>query len=193
MNITVTIEAPELVGALNNLANAFGNANPLEGVQINKPLETQVPEETPAPKEATAPKEEKSEKEAPEVATKTQYFVHDGTGDVVVVKKGESLEFLERDIFDPISKAEYDKRLKANEDLEASLNKPQEEFKSEPESTPSISLDTLTTKTRKFVQGNPENRKKLKGFLEEMGVPKISELPPAEYAAAIKFMESNGE
>lgn len=191
MNITLTIEAPELVGALNNLANAFGNANPLEGVAINKPLETQVPEEAPAPKE------EKSENEAPEFASNTLYFVHDGTGDVVVVKKGESLKFLDTDIFNPITKAEYAKRLKANEDLEASLNKPQEEPEpeptEEPESTPSISLDTLTTKTRKFVQGNPENRKKLKGFLEEMGVPKISELPPAEYAAAIEFMESNGE
>lgn len=154
MNITLTIEAPELVGALNNLANAFGNANPLEGVQINKPLETQVPEEAPAPKKET-PKPEKKAQAKPKAEPKPE----------------------------PTPEPEP----------EPETVEPEPEPTEEPESTPSISLDTLTTKTRKFVQGNPENRKKLKGFLEEMGVPKISELPPAEYAAAIEFMESNGE
>lgn len=156
MNITLTIEAPELVGALNNLANAFGNANPLEGVQINKPLETQVPEETPAPKKET-PKPEKKAPAKPKAEPKPE----------------------------PAPEPEPE-----TVELEP---EPEPEPKEEPESTPSISLDTLTTKTRKFVQGNPENRKKLKGFLEEMGVPKISELPPAEYGAAIHFMETNGE
>lgn len=48
MNINVNIVAPELVGALNNLAAAFGNNNPLAGVsqsEIVKPLETSVPKE----------------------------------------------------------------------------------------------------------------------------------------------------
>ena len=86
MNITLTIQAPELVGALNNLANAFGN-NPLAGVAMNtdskvftaekkvedkKPAkqskpkpkaEEQVPEEESAP---FAPVEEPPVEEEPE-------------------------------------------------------------------------------------------------------------------------------
>ncbi|MGG5805303.1 AAA family ATPase [Bacillus mycoides] len=66
------------------------------------------------------PKCERKKKEEPtdgNVATKTMYFAHEGSGEPLLVKKGESLAFLDNDIFDEISKAEYEK-LKAELDQE---------------------------------------------------------------------------
>lgn len=56
--------------------------------------------------------------EKSEVAKKTMYFQHDGTGDYVIVKKGESLDFLSNDIFDERTKAEYDKWKKESAEIE---------------------------------------------------------------------------
>ncbi|WP_422122902.1 hypothetical protein DHX103_14310 [Planococcus sp. X10-3] len=144
MNITVTVEAPELVGALNNLASAFGN-NPLAGVtqsDIVKPLETK--EEKPKAK-----KEENAKQVGPE------------------------------------------KEPEATPEKEPVKEEPVKEEPKEEKNTSGITLEVLTSNTRAFVQGNPANRKKLKGFLEEKGVPKVSELDPADYQAAIHFMDSN--
>lgn len=144
MNITVTIEAPELVGALNNLASAFGN-NPLAGVtqsDIVKPLET------------AAPKEEKP-------------------------KAKKDTKKPEPETVEPESTPEPEK------------NEPVKEEPKEENNTSGITLEVLTSNTRAFVQGNPANRKKLKDFLEEKGVPKVSELDPADYQAAIHFMDTN--
>lgn len=51
----------------------------------------------------------KEKLEVSDVAEKTMYFVHEGSGAAIAVKKGEDITFLEKDIYDPISKAEYDK------------------------------------------------------------------------------------
>lgn len=67
MNITITIDAPELVGAINNLATAFGNTGlplPTEApVKADKPttkkVETPVKAEEPA--EEVAPVEKAEE------------------------------------------------------------------------------------------------------------------------------------
>lgn len=136
MNITVTIEAPELVGAMNNLAfalerrNLLADAGPLDNVKAA---------------------EEKKEKQAPKKETKQA----------------------EPEKVEPVSTPEP------------------EPVKEEPKKTSGISLDVVTTKTREFVQGNTANRKLLKGFLEEKGAPKVSELDPADYQAALDFMEEN--
>ncbi|OLN21880.1 hypothetical protein BTO30_12335 [Domibacillus antri] len=53
---------------------------------------------------------------------------------------------------------------------------------------PGITLDVLTTKTREFIQSNPAHREKLKDFLTEKGVGKVTELPESEYAAALELM-----
>lgn len=42
-----------------------------------------------------------------DVADKTMYFQHEGTGEYIIVKKGESLEFLTGDVFDERTRAEY--------------------------------------------------------------------------------------
>ncbi|MGK9298936.1 UNVERIFIED_CONTAM: hypothetical protein QQF86_05435 [Melissococcus plutonius] len=41
------------------------------------------------------------------IATETMYFEHDASGEFIKVKKGESLEFLEKDYFDPRTKEQY--------------------------------------------------------------------------------------
>lgn len=58
------------------------------------------------------------------VATKTMYFEHEGSGDFVVVKKGESLDFLNGNIFDERTKEAYEKWLEENGEDE---NPPAEE------------------------------------------------------------------
>lgn len=43
------------------------------------------------------------------------YFEHEGTGEILVIKKGDSLAFLEKDIFDEWTKAQYDAWAKGSE------------------------------------------------------------------------------
>lgn len=50
------------------------------------------------------------------VATKTMYFEHEGTGDFIKVEKGESLDFLNDDIFDERTEEEYEDWLDEQED-----------------------------------------------------------------------------
>lgn len=61
--------------------------------------------------------EEKDVEKNSEVAKKTMYFQHEGTGEIIVVKKGESLDFLANDIFDERTKAEYDTWKKESEEI----------------------------------------------------------------------------
>ncbi|HAP4080156.1 TPA: hypothetical protein IUU82_003291, partial [Enterococcus faecalis] len=42
------------------------------------------------------------------IATETMYFEHDASGEFIKVEKGESLEFLEKDCFDPRTKEQYE-------------------------------------------------------------------------------------
>lgn len=71
--------------------------------------------ESEKPKRERKKKEEK-EKDDGNVAGKTMYFEHEGSGDFIVVKKGESLEFLDTDIFDERTKKEYEQWLAEKED-----------------------------------------------------------------------------
>lgn len=142
MNMNITIVAPELANALNNLAFALetrnllkDTPNPLDGV--NKPLETSVPKEE---KKETA-KEEKPKAETPK-------------------------------------------------------EEPKQEEKPEPvkaETTSGITLDVITTKTREFIQADKANRVKLKEFLDSKGAPKVSELDPADFQAALDFFEAQAK
>ncbi|MEB9101132.1 AAA family ATPase, partial [Bacillus cereus] len=80
------------------------------------------------------PKRERKKKEKPQdeenVAKKTMYFQHEGSEDFVVVKKGESLDFLEDDIFDERTKKDYEKWLAENEE-ESADDEPEEKPKRE--------------------------------------------------------------
>lgn len=146
MNVNVTIVAPELVGALNNLANAFGN-NPLAGVAINTDSKVFT-----ADKKIEEPKAEKAEPAAKE-------------------KVGTPKQETKQPDSEPTPDPEPEKE----------------------EKTSGITLDMITTKTREFIQANPANRVKLKEFLEEKGAPKVSELQPADYQAALDFFEAQAK
>ena len=131
-----------------------------------------------------------------EVAKKTMYFRHDGTGEPVIVKKGESLSFLDKDIFDPITKEQYlDLQTKPAEEEESAPfapveEPPVEEEPEEPQEEPesNISLDVVTTKTREFIQSNPAHRAKLKAFLDKKGAKKVTDLPPSTYYEFLDFI-----
>ena len=53
-----------------------------------------------------------------DIADKTMYFQHEGTGDYTVVEKGESLDFLNSDIFDERTEAEYEAWKKESAEIE---------------------------------------------------------------------------
>ena len=44
-------------------------------------------------------------------ADETLYFEHDPTGQIIKIEKGESLNFLYKDAFDPRSKEQYEEYL----------------------------------------------------------------------------------
>ncbi|MEA0979251.1 NTP-binding protein, partial [Lysinibacillus irui] len=44
------------------------------------------------------------------LATETLYFQHEGSGEFIKVEKGESLDFLDKDIYDPRTKEDYEKQ-----------------------------------------------------------------------------------
>lgn len=86
------------------------------------------------------------------VAKKRMYFEHDGTGDMIAVKKGESLNFLNDDIFDERTKAEYEEWLEDQEepDEEDKQEEPparQRRGRTKPEETPAA--DTPPTRQRR--------------------------------------------
>lgn len=101
MNITITIDAPELVGAINNLAAALGNTDlplPTEvPVKTDKPVTKKV--ETPAKAEEPVEKaeepvqeEEPTKKEEPSISLevvrgKLSTFTAEGKANQVKVKE----------------------------------------------------------------------------------------------------------
>lgn len=161
MNITITIDAPELVGAINNLAAALGNTG--------LPLPTGLPAKADKPVTKKVETPAKAEEPVQEVADSDRYYRHDGTGDVLEVKKGESVEFLTSDVFDEISKAQYLKELA------------QEEEEAPAKEEPSISLEVVRGKLSTFTAEGKANQVKVKEALTALGVKKLTDVDPADY------------
>ncbi|HFE9853018.1 TPA: hypothetical protein ACGBG5_003593 [Enterococcus faecalis] len=82
------------------------------------------------------------------VATETMYFEHDASGEFIKVEKGESLEFLEKDCFDPRTKEQYEEFINKEKTAkkEPSKKKKATAKKKEEVSTASTS-DTEPSKT----------------------------------------------
>ena len=130
------------------------------------------------------------------IATKTRYFVHESTDELVVVKKGESLEFLENDIFDEVTAAVY-KELKGKQE-EAATEKVTEDnteiSSQEDESTeagqPALKIEDLRMIAAKFVSA--AKQKELKAlfgeFEDEDGNPgiKLSSIQEKDYHAFVE-------
>ncbi|SDX64204.1 hypothetical protein [Salimicrobium album] len=67
----------------------------------------------------------------------------------------------------------------------------QEEKKEEPDQKSNFTIDSITSKTREFIQADNANRKKLKNFLQEKDVDKVSNLPEKHYDEYMAFIEEN--
>lgn len=127
MNITLTIDAPELANALNNLAIAMGaTGNPLPAS-----APTTQKEDKPA-----APKQDKPKTET--------------------------------------------KKPEPTPEPEATNEKPA----AEPEATeaPGITLEAVRGKLAEFSAGGKANQMKVKEALTELGVKKLTDVDPADYA-----------
>ncbi|MER2154736.1 MAG: hypothetical protein ABS917_11125 [Solibacillus sp.] len=164
-------------------------------ISSTKPVELTVePTKLEGEKASTTVTSEKGDK--PNVATKTRYFVHEGTDELVVVKKGESLEFLETDIFDEVSAAVY-KELKAKNEEPATEKVPEEESETttvEDEAVvvdqPALKIEDLRMIAAKFVSA--AKQKELKAlfgeFKDEDGNPgiKLSSIQEKDYHAFVE-------
>lgn len=134
MNITLTIDAPELASAINNLAIAMGaTGNPLPAI-----APTTQKEDKPT---ATKPEPEKEE-----------------------TKKTEPIP-----------------------EPEATNEKPASE--SEATEAPRITLEAVRGKLADFSAGGKANQVKVKEALTELGVKKLTDVAPADYA---KLLEAVG-
>ncbi|SDJ76867.1 hypothetical protein [Salimicrobium halophilum] len=66
-----------------------------------------------------------------------------------------------------------------------------EEKNDEPEQKSNFTMDTITAKTREFIQADKANREKLKSFLSERDVDKVSNLPEKYFDEYMAFVEEN--
>lgn len=53
---------------------------------------------------------------------------------------------------------------------------------------PGISLDVVTSKVRSFIQASAENKGRLKAFLDEKGVKKVTDLDPGHYPDLLELV-----
>lgn len=114
------VQDERLLAILDSLTGAFPKKSskdaPTTAAASNAPVEEKkslaeiAAEETAVIENADQNEDQSSQNDDSvpfDVADKTMYFQHEGTGEYLVVKKGESLEFLSGDIFDERTRAEY--------------------------------------------------------------------------------------
>lgn len=135
-------------------------------------------------------------KPAENVATKTRYFVHEGSEALIVVKKGDSLEFLETDIFDEVSAAVY-KELKAKQEEPVTEKATEEKTETAPAENevvvadhPTLKIEDLRMIAAKFVSA--AKQKELKALFGEFededgnaGI-KLSSIQEKDYHAFVE-------
>ncbi|MEK4715254.1 AAA family ATPase [Sporosarcina sp. FSL K6-5500] len=121
---------------------------------------------TPRTKQTEAVEEKSTDEVEEYVAKKRMYFEHDGTGDMIIVKKGDSLNFLNNDIFDERTKAEYDEWLEDQDESEDAEE--QEEKKEEP---PARQRRSRTKPEETPVEDAPPKRERRQRTPVEDGTP----------------------
>lgn len=140
----------------------------------------------------------KEKLEVPTVAEKTMYFLHEGSGAAIVVKKGEDITFLENDIYDPISKSEYDKNkaeqaalvekaketAKEHADDKATKETPEQTSEAEDHG---ITIEMVRAEAKKLTSNG--RQAEFKAILTSFDAPKLTAVPEdkfPELLAAIK-------
>ncbi|MEA0979205.1 AAA family ATPase [Lysinibacillus irui] len=108
------IEDERILKILDSVIGAFDKGSASEPPQPSKPVEekktlTQIAEEVSVELEdgSSVSVEVKTNDN---LATETLYFQHEGSGEFIKVEKGESLDFLDKDIYDPRTKEDYEKQ-----------------------------------------------------------------------------------
>lgn len=108
------IEDERILKILDSVIGAFDKGSASEPPQPSKPVEekktlTQIAEEVSVELEdGTSVSVEVKPND--NLATETLYFQHEGSGEFIKVEKGESLDFLDKDIYDPRTKEDYEKQ-----------------------------------------------------------------------------------
>ena len=181
MNIKITIDAPELAGALESLALAISGAGialPTVPVTVSTPATTK--QET---KATDKPKADTKKQDAP-VATKTMYFSHSESDSVFIVEKGE--EIVQNELVEEITKAEYT-RLKALQEAPV-----QEEPKQEPEENTKaeqlITLEVVRGKLAEFSAGGKDKQTQVMDALSRFGVKKLTDVEPTDYKELLELV-----
>lgn len=113
------IEDERILNILDSVIGAFDKGNATAPQTDNKAAQPSTAEEKKSLKELAEEVSVELEdgsiatatvKPSENIATETMYFEHEGSGEFIKVEKGESLDFLERDIYDPRTKEEYEKQ-----------------------------------------------------------------------------------
>ncbi|WP_333880327.1 AAA family ATPase [Lysinibacillus capsici] len=108
------IEDERILKILDSVIGAFDKSSASEPPQPSKPVEekktlTQIAEEVSVELEDGSSVSVEV-KPNDNLATETLYFQHEGSGEFIKVEKGESLDFLDKDIYDPRTKEDYEKQ-----------------------------------------------------------------------------------
>ncbi|MEA0565138.1 AAA family ATPase [Lysinibacillus irui] len=108
------IEDERILKILDSVIGAFDKGSASEPQQPSKPVEekktlTQIAEEESVELEDGSSVSVEV-KPNDNLATETLYFQHEGSGEFIKVEKGESLDFLDKDIYDPRTKEDYEKQ-----------------------------------------------------------------------------------
>ncbi|MEA0556392.1 AAA family ATPase [Lysinibacillus irui] len=108
------IEDERILKILDSVIGAFDKGSASEPPQPSKPVEekktlTQIAEEVSVELEDGSSVSVEV-KPNDNLATETLYFQHEGSGEFIKVEKGESLDFLDKDIYDPRTKEDYEKQ-----------------------------------------------------------------------------------
>lgn len=108
------IEDERILKILDSVIGAFDKGSASEPAQSSKPVEekktlTQIAEEVSVELEDGSSVSVEV-KPNDNLATETLYFQHEGSGEFIKVEKGESLDFLDKDIYDPRTKEDYEKQ-----------------------------------------------------------------------------------
>lgn len=108
------IEDERILKILDSVIGAFDKGSASEPQQPLKPVEekktlTQIAEEVSVELEDCSSVSVEV-KPNDNLATETLYFQHEGSGEFIKVEKGESLDFLDKDIYDPRTKEDYEKQ-----------------------------------------------------------------------------------
>lgn len=108
------IEDERILKILDSIIGAFDKGSASEPPQPSKPVEekktlTQIAEEVSVELEDGSSVSVEV-KPNDNLATETLYFQREGSGEFIKVEKGESLDFLDKDIYDPRTKEDYEKQ-----------------------------------------------------------------------------------